>query len=148
MNTMSTTGILSQDYYNTAGLFKEINKSIITLKKQYYNLPGAKNITELEIKKSREFLADIIGAILVDLGAEIFTSKVRERNYTIPPLFIQRLKERHKAEMPYYLEDLKELYEILSADDPIQLKHIKLLDELCDQLDSETISMYRKLLRK
>lgn len=145
---MSETGILSQDYSNTAKLFKNMNRSVVLLKKQFFELKGVQQIDKADIFAAKQLLAVIVLKIIDELG-EISSFTQQDDEYVqIPPLFLKRLQDKHKNDMEWYVEDLKKLYEALIEDSTLTEELIHLLDELCDQLDAETTSLYRKLLRK
>ena len=145
---MSGIGIISQEYKNTANLFKTLNESIILLKKQYFHLRSAENITEQEIFTSREILASILGQIVEKLSDNNVLRENEQDSPQIPPFFIKRLQEQHKGNIDWYKDDLEEVQQILSDGQPLIEEFINRLDELCEQLDAETTRLYRKLRRR
>lgn len=145
---MSGIGIISQEYKNTANLFKTLNESIILLKKQYFQLKSAENITEQEIFTARENLASILGQIVEQLSDNNVLRENEQYSPQIPPFFIKRLQEQHKGNIDWYKDDLEEVQQILSDDQPLTEEFINRLDELCEQLDAETTRLYRKLRRR
>jgi len=76
------------------------------------------------------------------------TSAREEHLLQIPPLFIIHLQQQHRGALPAYVEGLRELQKALVESEKLTDRLIAQLDELCDQLDSEITSTYRKLHRR
>jgi hypothetical protein len=144
---MSETGILSQDYTNTARLFKEMNRSVVLLKKQFYGLVGVQHLSKGDILSAKHLLAVIVKKIIDELGENSSLAQQNNEFVEIPPLFLKRLQDKHKSDTEWYVDDLRKLHKVFIEDETLTEELIHLLDELCDQLDAETTSLYRKLLR-
>ena len=145
---MSGIGIISQEYKNTANLFKTLNESIILLKKIHFQLKSAENITTQELSSARERLVNILRQIVAQLNDNSSLEENDQNLPQIPPFFIKRLQEQHKGDIDWYKDDLKEVQQILSDGQQLTDEFINRLDELCEQLDAETTRLYRKLRRR
>jgi thioester reductase-like protein len=145
---MSGIGIISQEYKNTAILFKTLNNSIILLKKHYYKLNSAEQISAQELSTAREKLADILDKVVAQLNDNNSLEENEQYLPQIPPFFIKRLQEQHKGDINWYKDDLKEVQQILSDGQELTSDFINRIDELCEQLDAETTRLYRKLRRR
>ena len=145
---MSGIGIISQEYKNTASLFKILNESIILLKKHHFKLNSAVNITIQEISDAREKIAKVLGQVIAQLDDNNFPEDSEQNLLQVPPFFIKRLQEKHKGDIDWYKDDLKEVQQILNDDEQLTDEFINRLDELCEQLDAETTKLYRKLRRR
>ncbi|GAB1545301.1 hypothetical protein NUACC21_79770 [Scytonema sp. NUACC21] len=145
---MSGIGIISQEYKNTANLFKILNESIILLKKHHFHLKSAENITVQELSIARENLASILSQVVTQLNDNNLSEDNEQDLPQIPPFFIKRLQEQHKGDLDWYKDDLKEVQQILSNNQQLTDEFINRLDELCEQLDAETTRLYRKLRRR
>ena len=145
---MSGIGIISQEYKNTAILFKTLNDSIILLKKHHYKLNSAEHISAQELSTAREKLADILDKVVTQLNDNNSLEENEQYLPQIPPFFIKRLQEQHKGDINWYKDDLKEVQQILSDGQELTSDFINRIDELCEQLDAETTRLYRKLRRR
>jgi uncharacterized coiled-coil protein SlyX len=145
---MSETGIISQEYQNAADLFRDINRAVVILKKRYFKLSGASQITEQESSDSRRLLVSVLRQLVAKLGKESSPMEEKQETTQIPPFFLKRLYQRNQGTISWYVEDLEELCSVLDKDRQLTEEMIKQLDELCGQLDAETTSIYRKLWRK
>ncbi|MDJ0800296.1 MAG: hypothetical protein QNJ51_26395 [Calothrix sp. MO_167.B12] len=145
---MSGIGIISQEYKNTASLFKTLNESIILLKKHHFQLKSAANITTTEISDAREKLANILGQVVAQLNENNLPEDSEQYLPQVPPFFIKRLQEQHKGNIDWYKDDLEEVQQILNDGQQLTDEFINRLDELCEQLDAETTRLYRKLRRR
>lgn len=145
---MSETGIISQEYENTAELFRAINESVIVLKKKHFNLTGAAQVTTEDISEARKLLTDLLRQLIEELEHEPSALVTEDTSLQVPPFFIKRLQERHSGEMQWYLKDLRELLQALEEERPLTGDLITYLDELCGQLDAETTAIHRRLWRK
>jgi rubrerythrin len=145
---MSETGIISQEYENTAELFRAINQSVIVLKKKHFNLTGAAQVTSGDLSEARKLLTDLLRQLIEKLEHEPSVLMTEDTSLQVPPFFIKRLQERHSGEMQWYLKDLRELLQALEEGRPLTGNLITYLDELCGQLDAETTAIHRRLWRK
>lgn len=145
---MSGIGIISQEYENTANLFKALNQSIILLKKHHFQLKSAENITEQQLLSARRAIASILEQIIAQLSEKNLLDEVENEVTQIPPFFIKRLQEQHKGNLEWYVDDLQELQQNISDAQPLTDEFIARLDDLCEQLDAETTRLYRKLWRR
>lgn len=145
---MSGIGIISQEYKNTASLFKILNESIILLKKHHFQLNSAIDITTQEISDAREKIAKVLSQVIAPLDDNNFPEDSEQNLVQVPPFFIKRLQEKHKGDIDWYKDDLKEVQQILNDDEQLTDEFINRLDELCEQLDAETTKLYRKLRRR
>ena len=146
---MSETGVLSQEYQNMADLFRDINRSVIVIKKLHFNLSGASQITDEELAGARGMLTSVLRRLI-----EIFRSHSPAQGagdddaLQLPPFFLKRLHELHSAEMQWYVDDLSEVMKAVEGERPLTGDLIAHLDELCGQLDAETTAIHRRLWRK
>lgn len=145
---MSGIGIISQEYENTANLFKALNQSIILLKKHHLKLASTEHITDQELLAARQTLAIILGQIVAQISENNPLALIENEVIQIPPFFIKRLQKKYKGNLEWYVEDLQELQQNISHGQPLKNECIARLDELCDQLDAETTRLYRKLWRR
>ena len=145
---MSETGIISQEYQNTADLFRDINRAVVLLKKRHFRLSGATRITEQDLIEAKQLLVSVLRQVVAKLGGENVCAESVGEPPEIPPFFLKRLYQRNQGTLAWYMEDLEELQRVLDEDRPLTEEMIKRLDELCGQLDAETTSIYRKLWRK
>lgn len=145
---MSGIGIISQQYENTANLFKALNQSIILLKKHHLKLASAEHITEQELLAARQTLAIILKQVVAQISEKNAFPLIENELSQIPPFFIKRLQEKYKGNLEWYVEDIQELQQNLSHRQPLTNECIARLDELCAQLDTETTRLYRKLWRR
>ncbi|WP_353933388.1 hypothetical protein WJM97_23170 (plasmid) [Okeanomitos corallinicola TIOX110] len=145
---MSGIGIISQEYKSTANLFKNLNDYIILLKKHHFKLKSGENITSQEIISARNYLSNILGQIVTQLGDSNGVGEGEQNLPKVPPFFIKRLQEQHKGDISWYKNDLEEVQQSLVGNEPLTDKFIDHLDELCEQLDAETTRLYRKLRRR
>ncbi|HYX27305.1 MAG TPA: hypothetical protein VE863_01965 [Pyrinomonadaceae bacterium] len=144
---MSETGVISQEYYSTAELFRTINQSIIILKKKHFNLAGAASVTPEQLLQAGELLTQLLGQVIDALHSQQPQLASDDDQLQVPPFFIKRLQERHSSEMEWYLDDLRELLVAIRDEKPLTDDLITHLDELCGQLDAETSAIHRRLWR-
>jgi hypothetical protein len=149
---MSETGIISQEYENTAELFRAINESVIVLKKKHFNLTGAAQVTSEDLSGARKLLTDLLRQLIEELenepSAPVSAAGTEGTSLQVPPFFIKRLQERHSGAMQWYLNDLRALLQALEEGRPLTRDLLSYLDELCGQLDAETTAIHRRLWRK
>jgi len=145
---MSETGIISQEYQDTAELFRDINRSVMLLKKHHFQLSGAKQISDQDLLEARQLIASVLRQLVAKLNKEVSFATEEKMSSRVPPFFLKRLRERHRGELQWYVEDLQELRLAIEDAQPLTDELIAHLDELCGQLDAETTSIYRKLWRK
>lgn len=145
---MSETGIISQEYQNTAELFRAINQSVIVLKKKHFNLTGAAQLTTEALSEARKLLSDLLRQLIEKLDHDSSVLPTDDNSLQVPPFFIKRLQERHSGEMQWYLQDLQKLLKALEEERPLTDELVSYLDELCGQLDAETTAIHRRLWRK
>lgn len=145
---MSETGIISQEYQNTAELFRTINQSVIVLKKKHFNLNGAAQLSTKDISEARRLLSDLLRQLIEKLSDDSSTLLTDDDSLQVPLFFIKRLQERHSGEIQWYLQDLQKLLKALEEGQPLTEELIAYLDELCGQLDAETTAIHRRLWRK
>ncbi len=148
---MSDIGVLSQDYENTAELFRAINQAVILVKKRFYNLAGAAQVSDQQLDAARQSLARIINELIAKLEAPAGgdTTEYDEEEPTgIPAFLVRRIEEKHQGNLNWYLEDLRALRRTLDYEEPFTEEQIRYLDELCEQFDAETSALHRRLWRK
>ncbi len=145
---MSTIGIVSQEYKNTANLFKKFNEAIVLLKKCHFKPISSANINEEEIVGARKVIASILSQIIAQLNDDNLPKENKQELSLIPPFFIKRLQEQHRGSLEWYIEDLNKVYKALMENQALTLSFIDCLDKLCEQLDVETTRLYRKLRRR
>jgi hypothetical protein len=152
---MSDIGVLSQDYQNTADLFRAINQAVILVKKRFYELTGAAQVSDKQLSQARQSLAGIINELLDSLetrpgkdGAERPGESDEDEPAGIPAFLIRRIEGKHQGDLHLYLEDLRALHHTLDYDGILTEEQIGYLDELCEQFDAETSALHRKLWRK
>jgi hypothetical protein len=144
---MSETGVISQEYYSAAELFRMVNQSVIILKKKHYNLTGAANITPEQFREAAEMLTQLLNQVIETVQSHRALLTGYESQLQVPPFFINRLRERHRNEMEWYLNDLRDLLVAIREEKPLTKDLITHLDELCSQLDAETSAIHRRLWR-
>lgn len=145
---MSTVGIVSQGYKDTAELFRLVNNSAILLKKHHFGLNNGQPVSESELSKAKSLLAVVVGKIIVRLGGKAGSIGNEENHVDIPPFLIRRIRESHKGNLDWHLEELEELEKALREQRELNGDGIEKLDELCAEIDAETTQLYRKLRRK
>lgn len=145
---MSETGIISQEYQNSADLFRDINQSVIALKKRHFNLAGATRITGEEMSGAKRMLVAVLRRLIERLEPQSSARDADDGSVQIPPFFLKRLQERHSGEIQWYVEDLREVAQAIEEERPLTDDLIARLDELCGQLDAETTAIHRRLWRK
>jgi hypothetical protein len=148
---MSDIGVLSQDYQNTAELFRAINQAVILVKKRFYQLTGATQVSDQQLGQARQSLARIINELIASLDAPTGDDTVErdeEEPPGIPAFLVRRIGEKHQGDLQWYLEDLRALRHTLDYEEPFTEEQIRYLDELCEQFDAETSALHRRLWRK
>jgi len=145
---MSDIGTISQDYQTTADLFRAINQSVILVKKQFYHLSSATQISDAEMRQARRTLSDIVNTLVAGLEAPEKLDDEDEETPGVLAFLLSRIQEQHQGDLQWYLDDLQRLRETLDYEKPITEEQIRLLDELCEELDAETAALHRKLWRK
>lgn len=71
---MSQTGVISQEYQKMVELFRDINHSIIVLKKKHYRLPGAATLTSVDLLEANQVLTEVLDQITAQLQSGVGTS--------------------------------------------------------------------------
>ncbi len=145
---MSDIGIISQDYQTTADLFRAINQSVILLKKKFYQLSGASQISDTEVRQAKNSLSRTVHELVARLKLPDNEEPDDDELPSIPAFLVARLQEQHRGDLQWYLDDLQRLREALDYERPLTEEQIRLLDELCEQLDAERTALHRKLWRK
>ncbi|MBS1789708.1 MAG: hypothetical protein JST85_18430 [Acidobacteria bacterium] len=145
---MSDIGTISQDYQTTADLFRAINQSVILVKKKFYHLSGALQISDLEIRQAKGGLSRIVHELISRLESPSIEEVGEDDLPSVPTFLLRRIQEQHRGDMQWYLEDLRKLREALDYEQTVTEEQIQLLDELCEQLDAERTALHRKLWRK
>jgi hypothetical protein len=147
---MSDIGVLSQDYENTAELFRAINQAVILVKKRFYRLAGAAQVSDQQLSEARQSLSRIINELIAEL--EITSEDPAEQDDQelgeIPAFLVRRIQEKHQGDLQWYLKDLHTIHQTLISEEPITEEQIGYLDELCEQFDAETSALHRRLWRK
>jgi hypothetical protein len=148
---MSDIGVLSQDYQNTAELFRAINHAVILVKKRFYELTGAAQISDEQLGEARQSLARIIHELITNLEAVHVVKGVEldeNESTAIPAFVVRRIEDKHQGDLQLYLEDLRALRRTLDCEELLTEEQIRYLDELCEQFDAETSALHRRLWRK
>src|SRR5262245_14685770 len=94
---MSDIGVLSQEYQNTAEWFRAINQAVILVKKRFYNLAGAAEVSDRQLGGARQSLARIINELIAKLEAPAGDDTIEydEEEPTVIPAFLVR--QRHQG---------------------------------------------------
>jgi hypothetical protein len=148
---VSDIGVLSQDYQTTAELFRAINQAVILVKKRFYNLAGAAQVSDQQLDDARQSLARIINELIARLEAPAGDDTIEydeEEPAGIPGFLVRRIEEKHQGTLNWYLRDLRSLRHTLDDEEPFTEEQIRCLDELCEQFDAETSALHRRLWRK
>lgn len=148
---MSDIGVLSQDYQNTADLFRAVNQAVILVKKRFYHLTGAVHVSDEQLAQARVSLARIVNELIATLEPTNHPEAVElddDEPTGIPPFVVRRIEDKHRGDLQLYLEDLRVLGDTLDHEQLLTEEQIRYLDELCEQFDAETSALHRRLWRK
>ncbi len=145
---MSDLGTLSNHYKSSAELTKELNQAVVAMKKKFYDLIGAQDISEEHLASYRRYLADILNTLLVEFNPDARGSKEASQQL-VPASILERVYQAHKGTMAHYVEDLTEVRRrLLQGGKGITEADIQLLDELAATAGLDTSEVFRKMWRK
>jgi ABC-type transporter Mla subunit MlaD len=145
---MSDISSLSHDHATSASLAEDINASLIKLKKAWANTPGARFVTQEEIRRSRENLARVVDTLLQEISkSERTRSDGKLKVNLIPEEFTEGIRARYRNRFSYFVEDLREALDALKSN-RLSSRTISLLDEICDVADTTASITFRRLWRR
>ncbi len=145
---MSDLGTLSNHYKSSAELTKELNQAVVALKKKFYDLIGAQDISEERLDSYRRYLVEILNTLLVEFNPDAQEGKEAYQQL-VPASILDRIYEAHKGTMAHYIEDLTEVRRrLLQEGKGITETDIQLLDELAATAGLDTSEVFRKMWRK
>ena len=145
---MSDLGTLSNHYKSSAELTKELNQAVVALKKKFYDLSGAQDISEERLFSYRRYLVEILNTLLVEFNTDAQEDKEAYQQL-VPASIIDRVYKAHKGTMAHYIEDLTEVkHRLLQDGKEITEADIQLLDELTATAGLDASEVFRKMWRK
>lgn len=145
---MSDVSVLSHEYKTTSELSQTLNSNLIVLKKEYWGLPGAENISVEQLETSRRRLAEILSAIISLLDPARARGMEVAYAARVPGALVARLRTERRGDLAYYLEDLEQLATRLREGSPrLTDPDFALLDHLASVADAEASGVFRQLMR-
>jgi hypothetical protein len=145
---MSDVSVLSHEYKAASELSHTLNEAVIALKKACLGLPGAEAITPEQLGTHRRGLAELLEAfvaLLAPAGAHCLDQTTAPR---IPGALVGRLQAERRGDLAYYLDDLQQLAARLRQGAArLTPGDFDLLDQLASAADTETSSVFRRLMR-
>jgi hypothetical protein len=145
---MSDVSVLSHEYKTASELSQTLNRALIALKKVCFNLPGAETITPDELDIYRRRLAELLEAFIALLDPAAARRHDEGTAAKVPAAFVARLQAERRGDLAYYLDDLRHMASRL-REGSAGLTHadLDLLDQLAAAADTETSSIFRRLMR-
>lgn len=143
---MGDLSVLSHVYEKSSEIAREINSSLIVLKK---SLLYPEKMKSEDVRKAREKLVRLIQTIRFSLLQRERLEKWPDTStdFLIPESLIENIREKKQSEMAYYLADLEDLQSRLQSEDAILQGDIALLDELSSFADAQASRFFRKIVR-
>ena len=146
---MTGTSVLSNIFDQNIKLSMILNRSIIILKKSYFNLKGRTKISREELNYALDFLHSFIQNIITALQWIASHGEI-EINITdkLNEMLVRKIYQLHKGDLSYFLNDLNEIKKNLINFQSLDERHIAILDEFSNLIIAETKKSYRRLMKK
>jgi hypothetical protein len=146
---MSDVSVLSHEYKTVAELSQALSHALITVKRVRLALPGADNVTSMEFAACKSDLASILEAFasLLDPAS---TGKIDSAAAArIPGALVERLRTERGGDLQYFIDDLTGAASRLrGTTNGLTEKDIQVIGQLAGTVDSQTSTVYRRLMRK
>jgi hypothetical protein len=144
---MSDMTILSNEYSTISSFTKELNDSILTLKKEQKRLHSVGNNSRKEITEAQQNLIRVLKDVNLALSEATLDQEPSEPTDT-PNMIIQRLKKSHQGDMAWFRKNLEKALKAIENGDVIDEKSFAVLDEVCGVGDASSSAIFRQMWRK
>ena len=145
---MSDVAVLSHEYQTVSNFARELNQSLVALKKALVSTPGAGTVGSAALEGDRLLLAEFVDglALLLDSDARQSQGEAAAR---VPGAVVARVRAEREGDLDSFLEDLRAIScRLRNYPEQITQEDVAFLDEIAASAEAETTKVFRRLMRR